>query len=114
MTDPTPRTGEPAGIIGVLTGAVATLVALNFGFSPETGALWTAAIVAVGGLIVAFRTRPVAPAAVTAVISAAVALVGGYGFHASPGLVAALSGLVLSVLSLVGVRPQVSPVGRVI
>jgi asparagine N-glycosylation enzyme membrane subunit Stt3 len=115
MSSPTPRAGEPAGIIGILTGLIAVLVALNVpGLTPGIGSLWVAVIVAVGGLIVAIRTRPVAPAVITAVIAAVVALVSGYGFHVSPGLVAAISGLVLAVLSVTATRPQVSPVGGVL
>jgi hypothetical protein len=106
--------GEPAGVFGILAGLVAVMVALHWHMTAETGALWTTLFVAVGGLVTAVRTRPVAPAVITTVIAAAVALVGGYGFHAGPGLVAAISGLVLAVLNLAAVRPHVVPVGRVV
>lgn len=115
MTAPAPRTGEPAGIIGILTWIVAVLVALNIhGLTQSVGALLVAAIVAAGGLIVAFRTRPVAPAVITTAISAIFALGAGLGFHVPPNLVAALSGLILAALSGALTRPQVVPVGRVL
>ena len=115
MTEPVRTVGEPAGIIGILTGLVATLVALKVpGMGGNLGPLWVALIVAAGGLVIAFRTRPVAPGVITAVLSAAVALVGGYGLDLSPSLVGALSGLILAVLSVTAIRPQVNPVGTVV
>lgn len=115
MTEPIRTVGEPAGIIGILTGLVATLVALKVpGMDDTLGPLWTALIVAVGGLVIAWRTRPIAPAVITLVVSSAVALISGYGLDLSPTLVGSLSGLVLSVLSLVAVRPQVAPVGNLV
>jgi hypothetical protein len=105
-------TREPALYIGVLSGALSLLVALNFGsLTSDQAALIVAAITAVGGVITAIATRPVAPAAFTALVAAVAALLAGFRFDVSPGTVAAVNGLVLAVLTLV-TRHQVTPVGR--
>jgi ABC-type thiamin/hydroxymethylpyrimidine transport system permease subunit len=101
---------EPALIIGVISAALSLLVTLNFhGLTSEQAALIVAAITAVGGVITAVATRPVAPAAFTALIAAVAALLAGFHFNLDPATVAAFNGLVLAVLTLV-TRHQVTPV----
>lgn len=103
-------TREPALIVGVLSGALSLLVALNFhGLSSDQAALIVAAVTAGGGVATALTTRPIAPAAFTALVAAVAALLAGFHFNVSPGTVAAVNGLVLAVLTLV-TRHQVTPV----
>lgn len=100
---------EPALIIGVVSAALSLLVALNWhGLTSDQAALIVAAITAVGGLITALSTRPIAPAAFTAVITAGVALLAGFHFNLDPATVATFNGLVLAVLTLI-TRHQVTP-----
>jgi hypothetical protein len=100
---------EPALWIGVLSGSLSLLVALQIGnLSSDQAALIVAAITAVGGVATAIATRPIAPAAFTALVAATAALLAGFHFNVSAGTVAAVNGLVLAVLTLV-TRHQVSP-----
>lgn len=106
-------TREPALYIGVLSGGLSLLVAVGFGsLTSDQAALIVAAITAVGGVVTAIATRPVAPAAFTALVAAGAALLAGFHFDVSAGTVAAVNGLVLAVLTLV-TRHQVSPVSAI-
>lgn len=101
---------EPALYIGAVSAALSLLVAINFhGLSSEQAALIVAVITAIGGVATAVATRPVTPAAFTALVAAAAALLAGFHFNVDPGTVAAINGIVLAVLSLV-TRHQVTPV----
>jgi|SRR3954471_1427973 hypothetical protein len=101
---------EPAAWIGVITATLAFLVSLNVSFlTTEQAALIVAAIVAIGGAVIAWRTTPRTPGAFTAVVSAFAALAAGYGLHVRPGVVGAVSGLILALLAL-DTRGQVTPV----
>jgi hypothetical protein len=105
-------TREPALYIGVVSGALSLLVVLNIGsLTSDQAALIVAAITAVGGVATALATRPIAPAAFTALIAAVAALLAGFHYNVSPGTVAAVNGLVLAVLTLM-TRHQVTPVAR--
>lgn len=98
---------EPALIISAIGTLVTLLVALNIpGLSAGAGAAATAFITAA---IVAFYTRPIAPALFTAVVSAGAALFAEYGLHLADNVVAAISSVVLVGFSLFGIRPQVTP-----
>lgn len=98
---------EPALWLGVI-GAV--LVALSSFGVPYLNAGQAAAIVALlTAGVTAWATRPVAPALFTGVITAASALVAEYGLHFSDVQVAGVTGTVLAVLALLGVRSQVEP-----
>lgn len=100
---------EPALYIGVVSAALSLVVALNVGsLTSDQAALIVAAITAVGGVITAIATRPIAPAAFTALVTAGAALLAGFHFNVSPGAVAAVNGLVLAVLTLL-TRGQVAP-----
>lgn len=102
---------EPALIVGVISGLLSLLVSLKIGhLSPNQAALIVAAITAVGGVITAVATRPVAPAAFTALVVAVADLLAGFHFSASAGTIGAINGLVLAVLTLV-TRHQVTPIG---
>lgn len=105
-------TREPALYIGVVSGGLSLLVALNVGsLTSDQAALIVAAITAIGGVATALATRPVAPAAFTALIAAAAALLAGFHYNVAPATIGVINGLVLAVLTLV-TRHQVSPVGR--
>jgi hypothetical protein len=98
---------EPALIISAIGALVTLLVALNIpGLSAGAGAAITSFLTAV---IIAFTTRPVAPALFTAVVAAGAALFAQYGLHVSDGVVAAASSVVLVGFALFGIRPQVTP-----
>jgi hypothetical protein len=98
---------EPALIISAIGTVVTLLVALNIhGLSAGAGAAITTFITAV---VIAFTTRPVAPALFTAVVAAGAALFAQYGLHVSDGVVAAVGSVVLVGFALFGIRPQVTP-----
>lgn len=69
-----------------------------------------AIVLLLSSVVAAALTRPVAPALFTGVVAAGVALLAEYQLDVSPSLTAAIGGAVLTVLALVGVRPQVAPV----
>jgi hypothetical protein len=105
----TPRR-EPAWYVGVLAPVLALLVALNVGgLTSDQAALIVAAITAVGGAILALATRPIAPGLFTAAVGAVAALFAGFGFHADPGVVAAVSGVLTALVAFIS-RHQVTPV----
>jgi hypothetical protein len=98
---------EPALVISVIGSLVTLLAALNIpGVSAGAAAAITTFITAV---IIAFTTRPVAPALFTAVVAAGAALFTEYGLGVSDNIVAAVSAVVLSGFTLFGIRPQVTP-----
>jgi uncharacterized membrane protein YphA (DoxX/SURF4 family) len=102
---------EPAGIIGLLTAVLAFVVSLNLhGLSSVQAGYIVGAVTAVGGLVVAWRTRPVAPGVITAAISALAALATAYGFHPRAAVVGAVAALAVALSSFL-TRGQVSPVG---
>lgn len=63
-------------------------------------------------VVMAFFTRPVAPALFTAAVSAGAALFAQYGLHWSEQAVTGLGMIVLAGFALFGIRPQVSPVEK--
>lgn len=98
---------EPALIIGAIGAMLTVLASLNV---PGIDAGAAAAITAfAAACIIAFTTRPVAPALFTAVIAAGVALVAEYGMNVPDGVTGALSAAVLAGFALFGIRPQVTP-----
>lgn len=98
---------EPALIISAIGSLVTVLAALNI---PGVTAGAAAAITAfLSALIIAFTTRPWAPAMFTGVVAAGASLIAEYGLHVSDGVVAALGGLILAGFALFGIRPQVVP-----
>lgn len=99
-------TREPAAYVALL-GAALTLFAdkvefLSTGQAAAITALVTAAVIA-------WQTRPVAPALFIGILNAGVALVGEYGAQISDNTVANLTAFLVLALNVVGVRPQVTP-----
>jgi hypothetical protein len=78
------------GVPGVSAGAAAAITSL----------------VAAG--VIAATTRPVAPALLTGVVSAGVAVLSEYGMHVADDVTGAATGLVLALFGLL-TRGQVSP-----
>lgn len=98
---------EPALVIGAIGSLLTVLAALNV---PGVDAGAAAAITAfVSAVIIAATTRPWAPALFTGVVAAGAALVAEYGFQVPDGVTGAVSGFVLALFALAGIRPQVSP-----
>lgn len=98
---------DPALWIGLLGAAVTVLVAGNLPWiDAGAGAAITTFAAAV---IVAATTRPWQPAMFTGIVAAGAALLAEYGWHLSDQMVTGLSGLILAVFAILGVRPQVSP-----
>lgn len=98
---------EPALIVGLIGSLLTVLAALNVpGISAGAAAAITSFLAAV---IIAFTTRPIAPALFTGAVAAGAALVAEYGYHVSDGTIAALSAAVLAAFALFGIRPQVTP-----
>lgn len=98
---------EPALIIGVVGSVLTSAAALNLEFLSPAAA---AGIVAfLSAIVIAIRTRPIAPALYVAAGSALVAVMAQYGLHLTDGWVGFLTSLVLGGFALFGIRPQVSP-----
>jgi hypothetical protein len=101
---------EPALYIGVVSAGLSLVVALNIGgLTSDQAALIVAAITAVGAVLTALATRPIAPPVFTGAVTAVAALLAGFHFDLAPGTVAAVNGVVLAVLTLI-FRQQVTPV----
>lgn len=100
---------EPALLLSLVAALLGIGSALAIpGLSGGQVALIMAAANAVLGAVQAAFVRPWQPAAFTAAVGALGALGAGYGFHASPGLLAALDAVVLAAGPLL-VRGQVTP-----
>lgn len=98
---------EPALWVALITALITVLATLNLEFLDAGQA--AAITVFLGSVIMAVTTRPIAPALFTGLLSSGVALAAEYGFHLPDVTVAALTVLVLTFCTLVGVRPQVEP-----
>lgn len=100
---------EPTAYIAFLGAVVALLVAFRVpGFTPESESLILAAVSAVTGLLIAWRTRPVAPGLITGVGTALLELVAYYGWHWAPEQIAGINAALLALAFLV--RGVVTPV----
>jgi len=100
---------EPALILAVVSAVLGVLVSLGLPWlSAEQAGLIIALITAVSGAVTAAFTRPIAPAAFTAVVTAAADLMAVYGLDVSQQTVGAVNGLVVAALALL-TRAQVSP-----
>lgn len=101
---------EPALYIGVVSAGLSLVVALNVGgLTSDQAALIVAAITAIGAVVTALATRPIAPPVFTGAVTAVAALLAGFHYNVSPGTIAAVNGVVLAVLTLI-FRGQVTPV----
>lgn len=69
----------------------------------------TAAVTAITAGVIAWTTRPIAPALYVGAVSAVAALIGEYGLHWSDSSVASLGSIILAGFALFGIRPQVTP-----
>jgi hypothetical protein len=98
---------EPALIIGIVGAVLTSAAALGLDWLSPAAA---AGIVAfLSAIVIAIRTRPVAPALFVAAGSALVAVMAQYGLHLSDAWVGFLTSLVLGGFALFGIRPQVAP-----
>lgn len=93
-----------AGVLGALLVAVAAFK--NPLVTPGAAA---AAVALITMCVQAWTARPFMPSLLTGVVSAAVALVAEYGYHATEMQVAGITGAVLAVASLFIVQPQSTP-----
>lgn len=106
-------TSEWSLAVGAITAILDWLVGFGWSaLSADQAALIVGAITALAGVVVALKTRPVAPGAFTYAISALAALLGGYGLHLSQQHVATFSAAFVAVLALV-MRGHVAPVADV-
>lgn len=99
---------EPALWISVISGALSLVVSLGVGLDAQEAAGWVAVITALFGAATAVLTRPIAPAAFTALVTVTADLLAAYHFDVSAGTVAAVNGSVLALLTLL-TRAQVTP-----
>lgn len=100
---------EPALWAGLAAPLLSLLVALQWhGLSQDQATLILAAIAAAGGVVTAIATRPIAPAAFTAAVTALFALFAGFHFSVRPDIIAGVNGLILAGLA-VWTRMQVTP-----
>jgi hypothetical protein len=99
---------EPAVTIGVASALLSLIVTFNIGLTSLQAGATVAAISAGSSAITAARTRPIAPAAFTGLVTAGTALLAAWHFEVEPATVGALNALVLAVLMFI-TRGQVSP-----
>lgn len=98
---------EPALVVGVIGSFLVMLASFNVSFLDAGQAAAITALIS--SLIMAYATRPAAPALFTGVVAAGAALLAEYGLALADGQVGAISAAVLAVCALLGVRPQVYP-----
>lgn len=98
---------EPALIVGFIAAVVAVLLGLNLSWLSAGASV--AIVAAVGAIITAATTRPVAPSLFVGAFVAVAAVLAQYHYHLSDGLISGASGLILAAFALFGVRPQVTP-----
>jgi hypothetical protein len=97
---------EPAAFIAAVGSVLTVLAALNIEF---INAGQAAAITsALSALVIAWLTRPIAPALLTGFVSAAAALFAEYHLVVSDEVVGGVSAAVLSLFAFI-TRPQVAP-----
>lgn len=98
---------EPALIIAFI-GAVLTWV-VSLGLDWLNAGQASAITTAITAIVIAFTTRPIAPALYVGAIAALASLFAEYGTNLSPGFVTGIGGAVLAGFALFGIRPQVTP-----
>jgi hypothetical protein len=97
---------EPAAIIAIVGSTLTFLAALNVPFLNAGAAAAITALISAG--ILAWTTRPLAPALLTGVFTALVAVVAEYGFSVSDEVVGGVSAVILALFAFI-TREQVSP-----
>lgn len=96
-------------VMAAIAAVLNWLVGFNWPALTATQAGWiVAAISAAAAVVVALKTRPIAPTVFTGLISALAGLLAAYGLHFSQQSVATFSTMVLAILSLV-LHGQISP-----
>ncbi|MGH3745821.1 MAG: hypothetical protein ACRDT8_00295 [Micromonosporaceae bacterium] len=99
---------EPALVLGTVASVLSLVVAMGGPVDEAQAPLIIAAINALFGVAAAFATRPVQPAVFVGLVTAAAALLAGYGVEVPGDVVAAVNGVVMAVVPLL-TRMQVSP-----
>lgn len=100
---------EPTVVLQAVSAVLTIVVAFGLPFlTADQATLIIALLTAILGAVNAFKTRPVAPAAVIAVFTAGVALVSGYGLDLSQELVGSITAAVPVLMALL-IRSQVTP-----
>lgn len=102
---------EPAAFIALIGSILTVVAALNVSFLSAGAAAAITAVVA--AVVLAWATRPIAPALLTGAWTAAVALFAEYGLDLSDDLVAAVSAAMLALFAFI-TREQVTPQETVI
>lgn len=95
---------EPALWLG-LAGAVVTW-AVSLGLDWLNAGQATAIITFLTAVVIAFTTRPVAPALYVGAVAAGAALFAQYGLDWSQAAVTGLGAIILAGFALFGIRPQ--------
>lgn len=99
---------EPSLIIGFVAAVFSVLGGLGLSWLSAGAAV--AIVAAIGALLTALTTRPVAPSLFVGAFVAVAAVISEYHYHLSDGLIAGAGGLILASFALFGVRPAVTPV----
>ena len=100
---------EPVVVLNTLSAVLGLIVTLGLtGLTHEMAGAIVGVVSAILGAIAAAMTRPIAPQAFTAVVSAGGALVATFRYEADPATVGAINTVVLAGLTLL-TRVQVSP-----
>jgi len=97
---------EPAAFIALLGSVLVVLAAMNLSWLNAGQAAAGTAVIA--AIVLAWTTRPVAPALLTGAFSALVALFAEYGLEMSDAFVGGVTGLILATYAFI-TRAQVSP-----
>jgi len=98
---------EPALIIAFV-GAVLTWV-VSLGLDWLNAGQATAIVTAITAIVIAFTTRPIAPALFVGGVAALASLFAEYNLHLSDAAVTSIGGIILAGFALFGIRPQVTP-----
>src|SRR5690349_12250268 len=100
---------EPAALVGLISGILALLLSLNlFGLTNENVGLIMGVVTAALGVFTAWTTRDTMLAVIVGFVTAAFALVAGYGFELSADTTAAAIAIVTVVVGFFQ-RTQTSP-----
>jgi hypothetical protein len=104
---------EPAQYALLVSAILAVVVATKAtSLTADQATLIVAALMAIGAVVAAVFTRPLAPAAFLAVSAPVAALIAGFGYNVAPDLLAGINGLIMVLVGLL-IRMQVSPVTAV-
>lgn len=102
---------EPALVVAAIHGVLMMLSAFAVrGFDDKLAALVQVLLVAIMTAWTAWQVKPVAPTIFTGVITAAAALVARFGWELSDVEIASLVAVASALVTLVGARPQQTPV----